>query len=83
MGLFTISRHVASGNDTMVNGDRRRRYVSVIPTEQRNQARRGEILAFIVLAILIWPVLAVATVGGYGFLVWMFQLVLGPPGPPS
>jgi nitrate reductase NapE len=44
---------------------------------------RGEILTFAVLAVLIWPILAVAFVGGYGFLVWMSQLVLGPPGPPG
>lgn len=45
-------------------------------------SRREEFLAFIVLAIIIWPILAVGIVGGYGFLVWMFQLVYGPPGPP-
>ena len=44
--------------------------------------RREEIFAFIVLAVLIWPVIAVGVVGGYGFLVWMYQLVYGPPGPP-
>jgi nitrate reductase NapE len=26
------------------------------------------------------PVLAVIIVAGYGFLVWMFQLIAGPPG---
>lgn len=45
--------------------------------------RREEFLAFIVLAIIIWPILAVGIVGGYGFLVWMFQLIYGPPGPPQ
>jgi len=44
--------------------------------------RREELFAFLVLAILIWPVVAVGIVGGYGFLVWMLQLVYGPPGPP-
>ena len=44
--------------------------------------RRAEFLAFLTLAVLIWPVVAVGVVGGYGFLVWMFQLVVGPPGPP-
>lgn len=44
--------------------------------------KRDEILAFAVLAVLIWPVLAVAFVGGYGFLVWMYQMAFGPPGPP-
>ncbi|MBB4018767.1 nitrate reductase NapE [Chelatococcus caeni] len=45
-------------------------------------SRREEFTAFIILAILIWPVLAVGIVGGYGFLVWMWQIVFGPPGPP-
>jgi nitrate reductase NapE len=44
--------------------------------------RRAEFLAFLTLAVLIWPIVAVGIVGGYGFLVWMFQLVAGPPGPP-
>ena len=25
----------------------------------------------------------VSVVGGYGFLIWMVQMVLGPPGPPG
>jgi nitrate reductase NapE len=45
-------------------------------------SRREELFAFIVLAVLIWPALAVGVVGGYGFAVWMSQVVLGPPGPP-
>jgi nitrate reductase NapE len=45
-------------------------------------SRSTEIFAFLVLAVLIWPVIAVGVVGGYGFLVWMYQLVFGPPGAP-
>lgn len=45
--------------------------------------KRTELLAFLVLAFGIWPVLAVAVVGGFGFLVWMWQIVFGPPGPPG
>jgi nitrate reductase NapE len=45
--------------------------------------RRREIFLFLFLAVVIWPVLAVAVVGGYGFLVWMYQLIAGPPGPPG
>lgn len=48
----------------------------------QGNAWRAEILAFVVLAILIWPVLAIGVVGGYGFVVWMLQIVFGPPGPP-
>lgn len=45
--------------------------------------RRRELMAFLILAFGIWPVVAVAVVGGYGFLVWMYQIVFGPPGPPG
>lgn len=47
------------------------------------KARRRELLAFLVLAFGIWPIVAVGVVGGYGFLVWMYQIVFGPPGPPG
>lgn len=43
--------------------------------------RRREVLIFAVLAFGIWPVVAVGTVGGYGFIVWMYQIIYGPPGP--
>jgi nitrate reductase NapE len=45
-------------------------------------ARRRDLLAFFVLAVVIWPILAVAVVGGFGFIIWMSQLIFGPPGPP-
>lgn len=47
------------------------------------RGRRGEQLVFALLAVVIWPVIAVVVVGGYGFLVWMYQLLAGPPGPPG
>ena len=46
-------------------------------------SRREELFAFLVLAVLIWPVVAVSVVGGYGFIIWMSQIVFGPPGPPQ
>jgi nitrate reductase NapE len=45
--------------------------------------RRAELIVFAIIAAFIWPVVAVGVVGGYGFLVWMSQLILGPPGPPG
>ncbi|MEX0760192.1 MAG: periplasmic nitrate reductase, NapE protein [Tistlia sp.] len=45
--------------------------------------RRGEWTVFAFLAVFIWPFIAVAVVGGYGFAVWMVQLIVGPPGPPG
>ncbi|WP_117196442.1 periplasmic nitrate reductase, NapE protein [Rhizobium terrae] len=45
--------------------------------------RTREFVTFLVLAFGIWPIFAVGVVGGYGFLVWMFQIITGPPGPPG
>jgi nitrate reductase NapE len=46
------------------------------------RTKRDEIIAFLILAVVIWPVIAVGVVGGYGFLIWMSQLIFGPPGAP-
>ena len=35
--------------------------------------------AFVLVAIVLFPVLSVMVVGGYGFLVWMYQIFNGPP----
>jgi nitrate reductase NapE len=45
--------------------------------------RRKELITFVVLAFAIWPLVAVAVVGGYGLLVWIWQMIFGPPGPPA
>ncbi|MGX9394092.1 periplasmic nitrate reductase, NapE protein (plasmid) [Nitrobacteraceae bacterium UC4446_H13] len=55
----------------------------ILPTNDAPQnSLREEFVAFFILAVLIWPFAAFGTVGGYGFLVWMYQIVFGPPGPP-
>lgn len=41
--------------------------------------KKDERIAFAFLAIFFAPILAVAIVGGYGFLIWMSQMLLGPP----
>lgn len=46
-------------------------------------SRRAELLTFLVLAFGVWPFVAVGVVGGYGFAVWIFQMIFGPPGPPA
>lgn len=43
--------------------------------------RRRELVVFLVLAIFIWPFIAIGIVAGWGFIVWMYYLFAGPPGP--
>ena len=45
--------------------------------------RRMEIYAFLIVTAVLMPGLAIATVGGYGLSVWIYQIFAGPPGPPS
>jgi periplasmic nitrate reductase NapE len=47
----------------------------------RREESRRETLVFVFLAFVIWPFIAAAIVGGYGFIVWMTQMLTGPPGP--
>jgi nitrate reductase NapE len=42
-------------------------------------SKRSEAYTFLFLTVVLAPVLAVGIVGGYGFLVWMYQLIAGPP----
>ncbi|WP_339799478.1 periplasmic nitrate reductase, NapE protein [uncultured Marinobacter sp.] len=41
-----------------------------------------ELRLFVFLIVFLFPILAVAVVGGYGFIIWMSHIFLGPPGPP-
>ena len=42
--------------------------------------KQEEWRSFLFFTIVMAPVLAVLIVGGYGFAVWMMQLISGPPG---
>ncbi len=57
------------------------------PSQSENtdvpERKRSELRLFIFLVVFLFPILAVAVVGGYGFIVWMTQIILGPPGPPA
>jgi nitrate reductase NapE len=45
-------------------------------------SRLREVWLFLLLAFGIWPVVAVGVVGGFGLIVWTWQMIFGPPGPP-
>ena len=47
------------------------------------ERKRKEWRLFLFIIILLFPLLSVMLVGGYGFSIWMYQLIMGPPGPPG
>jgi nitrate reductase NapE len=52
-----------------------------VATTEGNQRRR-EWGVFLALAFGLAPVIAVLVVATYGFGVWIWQMIVGPPGPP-
>jgi len=53
-----------------------------IPPAAPVPRRRQELAVFLVLTLVLAPALAIASVGGYGLGVWIYQMIAGPPGPP-
>ncbi|SPJ29355.1 periplasmic nitrate reductase, NapE protein [Falsiruegeria mediterranea] len=56
--------------------------MSDTPDFQDDPARSNksdERTAFLILAVVLAPALAVAIVGGWGFFVWILQMFYGPP----
>ena len=44
------------------------------------ESKKTEWYSFILLVVFLAPILSVIIVGGFGFIVWISQLILGPPG---
>lgn len=48
--------------------------------DETDFSKRDEQRAFWFLVLFAAPIIAVIAVGGYGLLVWLWQIVTGPPG---
>lgn len=42
--------------------------------------RRRELGAFLFITVVLFPLLSVLLVSGFGFAVWIWQMFFGPPG---
>ncbi len=43
------------------------------------QIKKRERIAFLLLTAVVFPLLTVFIVAGYGFIVWFYQMLAGPP----
>jgi nitrate reductase NapE len=51
-----------------------------IPLDENSPAsKQEERRVFLFLVVFLAPILSVTLVGGYGFVIWMLQLIFGPP----
>jgi len=53
------------------------------PEQTEPHGKREETRLFIFLIVFLFPMLSVLLVSGYGFVVWIIQMIFGPPGPIS
>lgn len=49
-------------------------------TGRGSASKRQELGVFLFITVVLFPVLSVLIVAGYGFLVWFWQMFNGPPG---
>ncbi|WNC71685.1 TorE protein [Thalassotalea psychrophila] len=45
-----------------------------------NNTQAKEFKAFLFIIIFFFPIITSIAAGGYGFIIWMSQVILGPPG---
>lgn len=38
-----------------------------------------ELRVFLFLTVILFPILSISLMGGYGFIIWMSQIIFGPP----
>lgn len=51
----------------------------VQPDMSSPEQKKKEWRLFIFIIVFLFPLLSIALVGGYGFIIWMYQLQMGPP----
>lgn len=47
--------------------------------DHSHDQKKKEWRLFVFIIVFLFPILSVALVGGYGFVIWMYQLLMGPP----
>lgn len=55
--------------------------MSSAPHTNEPDGKREETRLYIFLILFLFPMLSVVLVAGYGFIVWILQMIFGPPGP--
>lgn len=45
----------------------------------QESTKKEERNSFLFLAVLLAPILSFSLIGGYGFIVWVLQMIFGPP----
>ena len=48
-------------------------------TEEKDAEKKRERFVFLFITVILFPLLSVCLVGGMGFVIWISQIIFGPP----
>lgn len=48
-------------------------------TPSDTPAKRQELTLFLLLTVVLAPVISLSIISGYGFFIWLSQIIGGPP----
>jgi len=53
------------------------------PATPATGGKKRETIVFLITCFVVIPGFSVAFTGAYGLVIWISQILLGPPGPPG
>jgi nitrate reductase NapE len=63
-----------------LNHQRREAVMNISSRQQEVQGAGSEAKAFVLISAVVIPLLTILGIFGYGFAVWVMQILNGPPG---
>ena len=49
-------------------------------SQPRKQKRQDELKLFLFLTVILAPIFSIMLIGSWGLVVWISQMIFGPPG---
>lgn len=49
-------------------------------TDNNKPAKKNELIVFVLITVFLFPLLSLLLVSGYGFSIWISQLLFAPTG---
>ena len=72
-------RHAVGARANLIFPTRREAYLSTADDKPIQHTRSEELRSFLFLTVVMAPVVTGVIIAGFGFLVWMAQIISGPP----
>ena len=73
------SQHTTKSHRKISRCASRRNNMDSLPANTPVESRSRETRVFVFLTVVLAPMIAVAIVGSYGLLIWLYQMLMGPP----